>query len=407
MTPHRPGTFAYETPALAVQALAERLSPVGIESPEWGQTPGRILAEAVVADRPSPPCDVSAMDGYAVRLEDLGLGRLPVAGEVTAGKEPPALPPGAVLRIFTGAPIPPGSDAVIPREDVRELPDAVVLPDAFGLEPGRHIRRRGENGQAGETVVRPGTTISAAVAGALAAFGISRPKVYRRVRVAILVTGNEVHEVRADVRPWQIRDGNGPALAALLSPLSFIELQGPRRVPDDPAALLAAAEEMTDGADALLLTGGVSMGNYDFVPEVLQSMGCEIVFHKLPIRPGKPVLGAVGRRGQAILGLPGNPVSALITARRIAVPVLRRLAGCAVVQVPRPAARLRDLAGKPAGLFRYRLIRWNAAGEAEAVPSLGSGDLISAARADGFVEVSPDAKDGDLLPYFSWSVADG
>lgn len=406
MTPLQPGKFAYESPSLAVQALADRLAPIGTESVGLSEAAGRILAEAVVADRPSPPCDVSAMDGYAIRLEDLGMGRLPVAGEVIAGGEPPPLPPRAVLRIFTGAPIPPGCDAVVPREDVRELSDAIVLPEAFALELGRHIRRRGENGQAGEIVVGPGTAISAGAAGALAAFGVSRPKVHRRVRVAILITGNEVHRPDAEVRPWQIRDSNGPALAAMLAPLPYIELQGPRHVPDDPTALRTAAERLAGDADALLFTGGVSMGDYDFVPDVLRAMGCEIVFHKLPIRPGKPVLGAVGPQGQAIVGLPGNPVSALITARRIAVPLLRRLAGCAVPLAPRPLVVFRESAGKPAGLFRYRLVRWNAAGEAEAVPSQGSGDLISAARSDGFVEIPPHATDGEPRPFFSWSLAD-
>jgi len=406
MTPQKPGTFAYESPSHAVQALVERLAPVAVETLALQAAPGRILAEPVLADRPSPPCDVSAMDGYAIRLEDICLERLAVAGEVTAGQEPPPLPAGAVLHIFTGAPIPPGCDAVIPREDVQELPDAIVLPDAFAVEPGRHIRRRGENGQAGEIVARPGTTVSSAVTGALAAFGISRPTVYRRVRVAILVTGSEVHEPDAEVRPWQIRDSNGPALEAMLSSLPYVELQAPRHVPDEPAALRAAAEELADGSDALLLTGGVSMGNYDFVPGVLRAMGCEIVFHKLPIRPGKPVLGAVGRHGQAVVGLPGNPVSALVTARRIAVPTLRRLAGCAVPEVPRPLVALRESAGKPPGLFRYRLVRRTGAGEAEAVPSLGSGDLVSAARSDGFVEIPPYAKDGGAWPFFSWSAAD-
>ncbi len=406
MTPRKPGTFAYESPSHAVQALVERLAPVAVETVSLQEAAGRILAEPLLTDRPSPPCDVSAMDGYAVRLEDICLERLAVAGEVTAGRAPPPMPAGAVLRVFTGAPIPPGCDAVIPREDVHELPDAVVLPDAYAVESGRHIRRCGENGQAGTIVVRPGTAVSSAVIGALAAFGASRPTVYRRVRVAILVTGNEVRGPDAEVRPWQIRDGNGPALAAMLSSLPYVALQSLRHLPDEPDVLRAAVEEASDASDALLLTGGVSMGNYDFVPGVLRTMGCEIVFHKLPIRPGKPVLGALGPRGQAVVGLPGNPVSALITARRIAVPLLRRLAGCAVPEVPRPVVALRESAGKPPDLFRYRLVRRIAAGEAEAVPSLGSGDLISAARSDGFVEIPPYAEDGGAWPFFSWSAAD-
>lgn len=388
-------------PREALTALLDRLAPVEAESVALAEASGRILAEPITADRPSPACDVSAMDGYAVRLADLKKHRLPMAGEVATGQAPPELPLGAAVRIFTGGAVPPGAEAVIRREDVTEHPDAIELSEAT-IKPGANIRRQGENTAAGAEVLEPGTPINAATAAALATFGITRPKVHRRLRVGVLVTGDEVLPPEAQPEPWQLRDSNAHTLRALLAPLPWISLQQVRRIKDEPEPLTTAVREAIASCDALILTGGVSMGDHDHVPAAIQAAGAETIFHKLAIRPGKPMLGAIGPAGQPILGLPGNPVSVMVTARRLAIPTLRRLAGFAVADPPAPAVRLRNPGEKRLGLWWYRIVRLTGAGEVEPVATRGSGDPVSAAQSDGFVEIPPKAGGEGPWPFYQW-----
>ena len=347
----------------------------------------------------------AAMDGYAVRQVSPG-NTLPVVGEVAIGNPPPQMPHDAALRIFTGGPVPADCEAVIPREQVDERSDAIYLPADIAIKPGQHIRRRGENGQAGEDIVEQGTPISPAVAATLAAFGIAEPCVHRRVRLAAIVTGNEVHEASAMVEPWQLRDSNGPALAALFARRPWVDWRGVDRAPDDRNRLGQAIAAAMADSDALLLTGGVSMGDYDFVPAILAELGCNIVFHKLPIRPGKPVLGAIGPDGQAVLGLPGNPVSVMTTARRLAWPVLRHRAGFAQADPPAATVTLTNPDDKQLALHWSRPVRLIANGQAELIMTRGSGDIISAARSDGFVEIPANQTGPGPWPFHRWGAGD-
>ncbi len=396
----------FDSPAAAVAAVVERLLPVSDETVALHRAAGRILAEPVRTDRPSPACDVSAMDGYAVRLDDVKVGHLPVAGEVSVGRSPPRMPRGAALRIFTGGPVPDDCEAIIPREQVRERPEAIDLPANLCVAPGRHIRRRGENGQAGETIVEAGTRITPAVVAAMAASGIREPAVHRQVRVTLLVTGNEVHDVGVPVRPWQLRDSNGPALTTMFAGLAWVVWNGVRLVPDDRGQLRKSIVMALAESDAVLLTGGVSMGDYDFVPSVLTEVGCRIVFHGLPIRPGKPVLGAIGSEGQAVLGLPGNPVPVMTTARRIAVPVLRHVAGYARHEPPTTCAALANADNRTLDVYWSRPVRLVGHGQVGLVPTCGAGDIISAARSDGFVEIPPNQGGSGPWPFYRWSADD-
>ncbi len=161
---------------------------------------------------------------------------------------------------------------------------------------------------------------------------------------------------------------------------------------------------MLDACDAVVLTGGVSMGDYDHVPAAVEAVGGRTVFHKLALRPGKPMLGAVGPRGQAILGLPGNPVSVMVTVRRLGIAALRRLAGFAKVDPPLPMVSLQEASTKPLHLWWYRPVRLLADGKAELVHSMGSGDLVSAARSDGFIELPPHAQGEGPWPFYTWAL---
>lgn len=399
--------MVFDTPAAAIAAMVGRLAPLAVESIPLASATGRVLATAVRADRDSPACDVSAMDGYAVRICDLGPPLLPVTGEALIGRPPLTMPVGAALRIFTGGPVPVGCDAVIAREQVDERNHAIGLPLGLEVKRGQHIRRRGENGQRGATIVEAGTIIDPTVAAALAAFGVSRPTVHQRIRLAVIVTGDEVHAVDAAVEPWQLRDSNGPALEALLAAQPWIHWKRVTHVADDHTRLREVIATAVRDSDALLLTGGVSMGDYDFVPAVLRELDCAVVFHRLPIRPGKPVLGAVGPAGQAVLGLPGNPGSVVTTARRIAAPVLRRLAGCGVPDIATAAVTIVNPDDRTLALHWSRPVRLVGAGRAELVPTRGSGDMISTARSDGFVEIPAGRCGIGPWPFYRWSLTLG
>lgn len=395
--------FAYSTPREAIDALTAKLPVVDDETVALTDATGRVLAEPLRSDRPSPSCDVSAMDGYALRLADLHAPSIPVAGEAAIGRAPVELPADSAMRIFTGGPVPRGAEAVVKREDVDEHPDHIVLRVPAGsITAGQHIRREGENIAGGRIVVEAGCLVTPAVGSAAAAFGAATLRVRRRLRVATIVTGDELLDPSQQPQAWELRDSNGPGLHALLARHAWLDPVDAQRVADDPEALREAVGQALKRCDALVLTGGVSMGDHDHVPDVLRRCGCETVFHKLPFRPGRPMLGAVGPGGQAVFGLPGNPVSVLATARVLALPVMLRTVGGA----PRPPARVRitNDDGDTLHLHWFRPVRRVGPGEVELIAYRGSGDLVAAARSDGFVHQPPGDERRQLLDFYPWEL---
>ena len=233
-------TAGFAMPDEALAALLSPLRPVATEELPWREAAGRVLAERITADRDSPPCDNSAMDGFAVRLADVRPEGMAVAGDVLIGCPPPALPAGQALRIVTGAPLPADAEAVIRCEDVQQQSSMIVVRPGVELKPGQHIRRRAENVRQGESIVEAGRVIDTAVMSAAVTFGAARLCVYRRVRVGLLTTGNELQPPESPVNPWQLRDSNGPALWAMLAGLPWLDPLPPRHVNDDPAAIQQA-----------------------------------------------------------------------------------------------------------------------------------------------------------------------
>jgi molybdopterin molybdotransferase len=396
-------TSQFATPDDALAALLAPLQPVGTENVSWQDAAGRVLAEPIAADRDSPSCDNSAMDGYAVRMADVRPRGLTVAGDVEIGYVPPVLPPGRALRIVTGAPLPAGADTVIRCEDIEHESSTIVLRSGVELKLGQYIRRQGENIKRGEPVLEAGRPIDAAAMSAAATFGVAQLSVYRRVRVALLVTGNELRSPESSVNTWELRDANGPALWAMLSRLPWLQPVRLRHADDDPAAIALGLRQCLADSDAVLVTGGVSMGQHDHVPDAIAAEGAKIVIRKLPIRPGHPLLGAVSRDGQPILGLPGNPVSVMVTARRFAAAVLKHLAGVTRPNSPAPTVTLsnHDLARLP--LWWFRPVRLVSPGQAELLRSMSSGDVVSAANSDGFVEMPPNAHGAGPWPFWRWT----
>ncbi len=394
--------FRFSSPQDAIDALLESIGPVAAETVGWQEAVGRVLAAPVTSDRESPPSDTSAMDGYAVRIADLARGDIPVAGEVRIGRPTPPMPIGSALKIVTGAPVPAEADAVIPRELTVEHPlHFALVTDASSIMPGANIRRRGENLPAGAQVMPAGTRITPAVMSALATFGVDSPRVHRRVRIGILITGDELLDIRSSPLPWQIRDCNGPVLTSLVKLCPWLELVTCRRSADDQQAIAHSLNALLDDCDALLITGGVSMGDYDYIPDIVTGAGAKVIFHGLPIRPGQPVLGAVNAGGKLIMGLPGNPVSVMTCACRFARPALARLAGFSALH-PALSVNVVDSDQKRIGLWWYRPVTLADTDAAQLVPSRGSGDMVSAARSDGFVEIPPDSPSSGRRPFYRW-----
>lgn len=406
-----------DSPEAAIASLVARLGPaaaaLGAERVALADARGRVLAEPVLADRDSPPVDCSAMDGYAVRVGDLALGRdLPVVGEAKAGGPPPPIPATrGCIRVATGSARPAEADAVIPREQVTERVDGHGEVSRIELRPdaaprvGDHWRRQGENARAGSLLVEPGSTVDAAVAATLAACGIARPLVRRKVRVAILTTGDEVVPVEQVPPPERFRDSNGPGLVMLVSGRPWLEVARHEHLADDAERLNATLADAVRTSDAVLLTGGVSMGHRDLVRGAVESCGTEIVFHRLPQRPGRPMLAAVASRSGRpvpILGLPGNPLSALVTARRIVLPTLASIAG-ARMPPPREVAVV-DEPDVAAPFWRFRLARLGSDGIARPLPVRSSGDVAIAGRSDGFLEIAPGDRieAGRRYPLLEW-----
>lgn len=306
----------------ALARLLALVAPLPAVELPLGAARGLRLAGAVVADRDQPSADVSAMDGYALRAADLP-GPLRLVGESAAGR-PFAGPlgPGEAVRILTGALVPEGADTVALQED-SELADGTVGFAGTPAGPGAHIRRRGQDFAAGDRLLAAGVQLNPARLALIAMAGHGRVRVHRRPRVALLSTGDELVPPGTRPAPGQQVASNALAVAGLLAAVGA-EVEDLGLVPDD-TALIAARLAAAD-ADAVVTIGGASVGDHDRVRPALLSLGAEPDFWRVAIRPGKPLMAA-RLAGRVVVGLPGNPASALVTARLFLVPMLRRMLG--------------------------------------------------------------------------------
>ena len=315
----------------ALAQLSERLDVVaGRETVPLRQARGRILAADLVAPFPVPPHDNAAVDGYAVYFDDLdgeGETRLPVGARIAAGQsmEHP-VPRGEAVRIFTGAPMPPGPDTVLMQEDCARQDDSVVIPP--GIKRGANRRHAGEDIEAGSVVLRQGRRLRAQDVGLAASIGRAALEVRTRLRVALFSTGDEIREVTEELPPGCVYDANRYALAGLLDELGC-EVDDLGILQDSVGAVRAALADAAASHDLIMTSGGVSTGEEDHVRAAVEALGA-IHFWRLAIRPGRPLaLGQVDR--VPFIGLPGNPVAVMVTFMRFARPAILRLAGAADV----------------------------------------------------------------------------
>ncbi|MCO4205336.1 molybdopterin molybdotransferase MoeA [Aeromonas taiwanensis] len=309
----------------ALQGMLEQLSCCcETEQLPLPQALDRILAEEISSPLSVPPFDNAAMDGYAVRLADLAAGTpLPVAGKAFAGQPYDGeWPAGHCIRIMTGAPVPAGTEAVVMQEETQAGNDGITF--LTHPAPGQNIRRRGEDMAQGSRVLASGLRLSPRELPLLASLGIASVSVRRPLKVAIFSTGDELKPLGTPLQHGDIYDSNRYGVKAMLTRMG-IDCLDLGIIPDDPAALRAAFLQADREADALITTGGVSVGEADFTKQLLEELG-EIGFWKLAIKPGKPF--AFGRLPHAwFFGLPGNPVSAMVTFDQLVQPALARLAG--------------------------------------------------------------------------------
>jgi len=388
------------------EALSRTLhsaTPLEVESVDLLHAEGRALAESILAEATLPPWDNSAMDGYAVRAEDVaGASQvhpkvLAVVGVVRAGGDAGMrLSAGEAIRIMTGAPIPVGADTVIRVEDTDREEEEGQVRVISDRDQGRHVRAAGQDMRAGTTLFEAGQAVTPGVVGVLAAAGRSRVQVHRRPKVAVLSTGDELRTAAAydDVRAGRgVPESNGPMLAAML-----------RGIGADPVALGIASDDPDDlrtriekgrSADVLVTIGGASMGEADLVKRVLADVGFELDFWRVRMRPGSPIsfgwLEGEGHR-QAVFGLPGNPSSAFVTFELFVRPYVLRLAGHTKVRrrvVPCIAAERIDT---PADLTYFQRVGISTEGGVLTAHLTGpqlSGLVTGLARADGLAIVKP------------------
>jgi len=394
----------------ALERILSRIAVLGDERVALIEALDRVLAEPVVAERDVPPWPNSSMDGYALRAADTGgadparPARLTLAGQVAAGRlaERP-LRPGETFRIFTGAPLPEGADAVIPQEDVTVEGTSVRVPRA--LRSGDYVRPRGEDMRPGDRLFEPGRALSPADLGVLATVGRSRVAVIRRPVVGILSTGDEIADLGTPIGPGQIPNSNtyslmGQVRAAGAEPLN---LGVARDRQDEIEARLAWGL----GADLLISSAGVSVGDHDHVKAALAALGAEQHLWLVDMRPGKPVtfatLPASPKRTLPIFGLPGNPVSAMVTFELFVRPAIRRMSGNA--RLARPVRLARALApidnpGRRRGYLRVALSEEDGVLGARLTGEQGSGILRSMSAADGLAIVPGDTtvQVGETVP---------
>ena len=366
---------------------------------------GCVLRDPLVADRDLPPFHRAAMDGYALRGDELGrLESWAVAGVLLAGGWPPeSVGPGAALKIMTGAALPRELDTIVPVERSDEAEGQVRfdrLPEA-----GANVHRRGSDAPEGSELVAEGSFVRPETVALAAAVGSSRLLVSRPLRARVLSTGSEV--VSAERRPaaWEIRDLNGPLLEALLREEGGTRFLGRSLVADDESGLRRAVEDALVDADLLVLSGGVSEGDRDLVPAVLGACGVRRLFHKMAVRPGNPIWVGLSERGVPVFALPGNPVAVRVLWHVFVRPCLWAWLGASDPSPRRFALPLvEDLRFRP-GYRRFvlaRVVRDVSGHGVAKVSSQGSGDFLSAGRAEGvmaFAAEADGARAGDLVDF--------
>jgi molybdopterin molybdotransferase len=401
-SPVKPIVLSFEEARRVVEEQAALVTASAMESVDLLAAGGRVLAEGVVADRDIPPFPRSTRDGYAVRWADLSAlpATLDVIGEIRAGEKLDKIPAhiGArqAVSIMTGAPVPAGADAVVMVEYTSQRGKQVEI--SRNVVPGENIVPRAAEAREGSSLLERGTRLNEAAIALAASVGRSRLQVYKRPRVAVLTTGDEIVAIDAQPGPTQIRNSNSYSLAAQIQRAGGDAALLPV-APDELQGLLGLIEEGLR-SDLLLITGGVSMGRYDLVEQALSELHAEFFFTGAKIQPGRPVV--FGKCGTCFFGLPGNPVSTMVTFELFVRPMLAALSGSVPSRLIFLHARLKNEVRIKTGLTRFLPALLSGEfehSEVELVAWHGSGDVAATARANCYAVIPPDR---EHIPAGEW-----
>ncbi len=395
------------TPAEAEAAIAAVLEPVTQEDLALAASAGRILRTPILAERDAPPFDRVTMDGIALDFRDGSRRSYRITGVQPAGT--PALSlesPDTCIEVMTGAVLPRGCDTVVPVEQIRMADGRALIREGCQPQPGRFVHRRGTDALKGAVLLTAGTRLAAPELAIAASAGRAAVSVSRRLRVAVISTGDELVEPGEAILDHEVRRSNAYGLAAALELAGYAPASD-LHLPDREDVIQAALASALESHDALVLSGGVSAGRFDHVPAVLTALGVRKVFHGIAQRPGRPMWFGIRVPGKAVFALPGNPVSVLVCLSRYVVPALDLLSATAARR-PAKAVLARDFAfDAPLACFLPVALGYDREGRAvaEPRPTGGSGDFISLAGTDGFVELpcGPATHPAGLVaPFYRW-----
>lgn len=399
------------TTAEATQAIADAMPTFATERIPAANSVGRILREAVAAERDQPPFDRVTMDGIALNFASLDAGNCQFKIQATQYAGDPALELDSsshCIEIMTGAALPVGTDCVIPVERLTIENRIATIEAGYNAEEKQFIHPRGSDYREGHRVLQPNAPVSPLDIAVIASCGLDTAEVSSLPAIRVISTGNELVPAGQPVAPHQIRMSNGPALIALLQQHGFSDLAHDH-LTDEPATLEAKLSRHLDAADVLVLSGGVSMGKADFVPQVLENLGVQLVFHKISQRPGKPMWFGIGPHKQAVFALPGNPVSSLVCCRQYVLPALRAASGGMMPDVPQAMLTEDVIFGADLTFFMPVRTTVLADGQTGAIPvrTNTSGDFSALSGTYGYVELKREQADfpaGTIVPLHAWCV---
>jgi len=381
------------TTAEAREAVLAAMPDFPAETVDVASLTGRVLRQSIVAERDQPPFDRVMMDGIAIAYADYADGTRSFSIQATQAAGDPALvlDAGMTIEIMTGAALPGNADCIIPVERIHLEDGTATLEDGYVAEQMQFIHPRASDHAVGTELLRPGKRISPMDIAVIASCGLTDADASREPVIRVISTGNELVPAGEPIKPHQIRMSNGPAIQAMLGSHGYDDCAHDH-IADEPELLRDRIGIHLKAADVLILSGGVSMGKADYVPEVLAELGVKVVFHKISQRPGKPMWFGIGPSGQAVFALPGNPVSALVCCRQYVIPALEK-ASAAVPAPPEFASLASDVTFKPdLTCFQPVKLISNAAGQVLAMPvkTNTSGDFAALSATDGYVELAKE-----------------
>ena len=392
----------------AAEALIDAHMPrFGTERIALPRAQGRVLRQDIRADRDQPPFDRVMMDGIAIG-HDATRTRYRLAGTQLAGQVAMTLAtPDDCLEVMTGAMLPQGADTVVPVESLHKADGHVTLATGAVHATGQFVHRRGSDCREGDLLLSPGRLLRAPEIAVLATNGIADVEVARLPSIAVVATGDELVGIDAQPQPWQIRRSNDHGIAAALRDAHFGDVSL-HHVADEREHILDVLGELLQHSDVIVLCGGVSMGQRDYIPGALEALGVKRVFHKITQRPGKPMWFGIAPGNKPVFALPGNPVSALVCTLRYVLPALRAASGMTAAR-PRSVALAASLSTH-ASLTCFIPVALEDGEDgrllARPIPSATSGDFASLVRTDGIIELPPNASPfeaGFTAPFRAWS----